>query len=55
MQQTQIKKKKKVGKTERFVGQVYFMRERSRLDVGFFDLAAGKHSNEPVPFYCCRR
>lgn len=30
MQQTQIKKKKKVEKTERFVGQVYFMRERSQ-------------------------
>lgn len=31
MQQTQIiKKKKKVEKTKRFVGQVYFMREGSQ-------------------------
>lgn len=31
MQQTQIKKKKKkVENTERFVGQVYFVRERSQ-------------------------
>lgn len=43
MQQTQIKReKKKVGKAERFVGQVYFMRGRSRLDVGFLDLADRK-------------
>lgn len=56
MQQTQIKKKKKKDRKHREIcGSSVFRVRKESVDVGVFHLAAEKRSNEPVPFYCCRR